>query len=102
MFTEHERELIRRALTDQHARRQLRQYILPFVDREALRNINRWDARPEHQSDFLTAGMSEFDRAFNIYLKNLPENGNIAFSIYFIWWARQAMWTHFEEHRDDA
>lgn len=100
MFTEHERSLVKRALIDPAAREELRQFVRPYVEREAATNIQRWNAEAVQREEFFSAGMSAFDHAFNVYLKNFIENESVAFSEYFVWWARQAMWSCFEARKN--
>jgi hypothetical protein len=96
-----ERALVQAAVTDRGNRALLREKLRPHVASatEMLRKAR--GISPDQQEILTDIGMQSFEKAFNIYLKNLhhlrDEEGH--FYAYYLWWARQAVVEHLESSR---
>jgi hypothetical protein len=93
-----DKDLEIRAVTNPVAREELQFSVRPAVLNQvkhvsALRNISKGK-----ETELVNIGMSMFDHAFNVYIKNgsvFDEAMN--FSPYLAWWARQAIVKYLEE-----
>jgi hypothetical protein len=100
---EEEIMLTTKAVTDPEARKKLHKYVRPWVEEQADMLIQRKGHDPVYRAEMIEAGMQSFDKAFNIYLKHNRhvEEPWHPFSLYFAWWARQAMVAYLD-HKDDV
>lgn len=99
-FFDEEKELILKAITDPDSREQLRVHLRAKTEEQAELLITNFKYDSIHKNKMIEAGLSAFDNAFNIYLKNSThiQNPEILFSEYFGWFARQAMVKYIEEN----
>ncbi|MBP9669760.1 MAG: hypothetical protein KBE09_05735 [Candidatus Pacebacteria bacterium] len=91
MDTSSEAELVRRAFVHPEARATLKELLHPLVDEKAAEYRAKWNALSILHSDFVQAGLQEFDWVFNLYLKNMNDPAVTPFSKYYTWFMRQAM-----------
>jgi hypothetical protein len=87
-----DKNLEKKAATDSNAREKLRQAVGTTAVYQAQGIIKVKGLDIAIETELVGAGMSVFDTAFNLYIKNgqtIDESMN--FSPYFGWWARQAM-----------
>jgi len=87
---EGQKYLLRNAITNEEARRDLRAALAPYATDEAAQFIYRWNVTVPCD-DLAKIGLSAFDAAIHAFIHN-PENllqDENYFIAYFRWWARQ-------------
>ena len=91
-----ERQLVEDATMNPVARQQLKQELLPYVTRATKKLMKSRGIPDLREQELIEVGMAEFDRVFNIYLKNAADHNEYEgyFYDYYIWWMRKAIYEH--------
>lgn len=89
MTSPNEYELIRAALVNRSAREKLREAANTVAHTEIKRFMTHWNIGEEVEEQLIEAGLSTFNQAFHLYMKNGSAHEGVSFLQYFTWWIRQ-------------
>lgn len=94
------RQLVYAAAQHPERREELREAMVPFVERAIRTYLIEKKLSPDLTHTLVNVGMRPFDQALNAYVRNWVENyPNNDFRAYYRWWMRQEIVGYLNEGR---